>query len=146
MLLDAARAGGVQRFCRSPPTRSTARWAPGLLHGDVAPKPSSPYSASKAAADLLALAYRHTFGLDVVVTRRSDNYGPYQFPEKLIPLMIINALEDQPLPVYGDGCRSATGFTSEITAARIEAVLRPRARPARCTTSACKNERPTSTW
>jgi dTDP-glucose 4,6-dehydratase len=66
-------------------------------------KPSSPYSASKACSDLMALAYWHTFGLDVVVTRCSNNYGPYQFPEKLIPLMLINALHDEPLPVYGDG-------------------------------------------
>jgi len=66
-------------------------------------QPSSPYSASKAAADLLALAFHHTFGLDVVVTRCSNNYGSYQFPEKLIPLMVVNALHDEPLPVYGDG-------------------------------------------
>jgi dTDP-glucose 4,6-dehydratase len=66
-------------------------------------RPSSPYSASKTAADLLALSYAHTFGIDVVVTRCSNNYGPYQFPEKLIPLMIANALEDRKLPVYGDG-------------------------------------------
>jgi len=65
--------------------------------------PNSPYSASKASADLLALAYHHTFGLPVIVTRCSNNYGPYQFPEKLIPLMIVNALNDKPLPVYGDG-------------------------------------------
>jgi len=65
--------------------------------------PSSPYSASKASADLLTLAHHRTFGIDVVVTRCSNNYGPYQFPEKLIPLMIVNALHDQPLPVYGDG-------------------------------------------
>lgn len=65
--------------------------------------PRSPYSASKAAADHLALAYHHTHGLDVVVTRCSNNYGPYQYPEKLIPLMIVRALADEPLPVYGDG-------------------------------------------
>ena len=65
--------------------------------------PRSPYSATKAAADHLALAYHTTHGLDVVVTRCSNNYGPYQFPEKLIPLMITHALEDRPLPVYGDG-------------------------------------------
>jgi len=65
--------------------------------------PSSPYSASKAGADLLALAYFTTFRLPVVITRCSNNYGPYQLPEKLIPLMITNALEDKPLPVYGDG-------------------------------------------
>ncbi len=65
--------------------------------------PNSPYAASKAAADLMCRAYHHTFGLDVRITRCSNNYGPYQFPEKLIPLMIANALEDRPLPVYGDG-------------------------------------------
>jgi len=65
--------------------------------------PNSPYSASKAAADLLALAYQHTYGLPVVVTRCSNNYGPYQFPEKLIPLFINNAMNDIPLPLYGDG-------------------------------------------
>src|SRR5207253_1953188 len=65
--------------------------------------PSSPYSASKAGADLLALACHRTYGQEVIVTRCSNNYGPYQFPEKLIPLMIIKALRDEPLPVYGDG-------------------------------------------
>jgi dTDP-glucose 4,6-dehydratase len=65
--------------------------------------PNSPYSASKASADMLALAYQHTFGLPVVLTRCSNNYGPYQFPEKLIPLMIANALNNKSLPVYGDG-------------------------------------------
>jgi dTDP-glucose 4,6-dehydratase len=64
---------------------------------------SSPYSATKAGSDLLALSYFKTFRCPVVVTRASNNYGPYQFPEKLIPLMISNALEDKPLPVYGDG-------------------------------------------
>ncbi|MDR1323693.1 MAG: dTDP-glucose 4,6-dehydratase [Candidatus Margulisbacteria bacterium] len=66
-------------------------------------QPNSPYSASKAGADLLTRAYFHTFGLPLLTTRCSNNYGPYQFPEKLIPLMINNALTDQPLPVYGDG-------------------------------------------
>src|SRR5919106_5677466 len=64
---------------------------------------SSPYSASKAGSDLLALSYFTTFRCPIVVTRASNNYGPYQFPEKLIPLMISNALEDKPLPIYGDG-------------------------------------------
>jgi len=65
--------------------------------------PNSPYSASKAAADLMVRAYVHTYGLDAVITRCSNNYGPYQFPEKLIPLMVLNILEKKPLPVYGDG-------------------------------------------
>jgi dTDP-glucose 4,6-dehydratase len=66
-------------------------------------RPNSPYSASKAAADHFVRAYRHTFGLPTLVTNCSNNYGPYQFPEKLIPLMILNALAGRPLPVYGDG-------------------------------------------
>jgi len=66
-------------------------------------RPSSPYSASKAAADLLVLSYVRTYGLPAMVTRSSNNYGPYQFPEKLLPLMITNAFQDKPLPIYGDG-------------------------------------------
>ncbi len=66
-------------------------------------RPTSPYSSTKAGSDLLALSYHTTYKLPVTVTRASNNYGPYQFPEKLIPLMITNALEDRPLPIYGDG-------------------------------------------
>lgn len=66
-------------------------------------RPSSPYSSSKASADLLVMAYHRTYGLPVSISRCSNNYGPYQFPEKLIPLMLANALADKPLPVYGEG-------------------------------------------
>jgi dTDP-glucose 4,6-dehydratase len=66
-------------------------------------RPSSPYSASKAGGDLLLGAYGHTFGLEAVICRASNNYGPYQYPEKLIPLCVLNALHEDPLPVYGDG-------------------------------------------
>jgi dTDP-glucose 4,6-dehydratase len=66
-------------------------------------RPSSPYSASKAAADLLVLSYVRTYGLPAIITRSSNNYGPYQFPEKLLPLMITNAFQEKPLPIYGDG-------------------------------------------
>ena len=77
---------------------------PDLLFTEETPiHPSSPYSSSKAAADLLVLAYYRTYGLPVSISRCSNNYGPYQFPEKLIPLMIANALVDKPLPVYGEG-------------------------------------------
>ncbi len=104
-LLDAARAAGQGRFVQV----STDE-----VYGALGPtdppftertplNPTSPYAASKAGADHLALAYARTHGMDVVVTRCSNNYGPFQFPEKLIPLMITNALEGQPLPVYGDG-------------------------------------------
>ena len=66
-------------------------------------RPSSPYSSTKASADLLVIAYHRTYGLPVSISRCSNNYGPYQFPEKLIPLMLVNALADKPLPVYGEG-------------------------------------------
>ena len=77
--------------------------ADGLFREDTAYDPSSPYSASKAASDHLAMAWQRTYGLPVVISNCSNNYGPYHFPEKLIPLIILNALEGKPLPVYGDG-------------------------------------------
>jgi len=75
----------------------------GRFREDTPYDPSSPYSASKAASDHLALAWHRTYGLPVLISNCSNNYGPYQFPEKLIPLVILNALEGRPLPVYGDG-------------------------------------------
>jgi dTDP-glucose 4,6-dehydratase len=77
--------------------------ASGLFSEETPYAPNSPYAASKASADHLVRAYFHTFGLPVVITNCSNNYGPYQFPEKLIPLMILNAIEGRPLPIYGDG-------------------------------------------
>jgi dTDP-glucose 4,6-dehydratase len=104
-LLECARKLGVKRYLQV----STDE-----VYGDLGPDdppftettpldPRSPYSASKAAADHLVLAWAHTYKFPALITRCSNNYGPYQFPEKLIPLMILNALEDKPLPVYGDG-------------------------------------------
>lgn len=105
VLLDQVRARGQGRM-----VHVSTDEVYGALTPDAAPftertplDPTSPYAASKAAADHVALAYARTYGMDVVVTRCSNNYGPYQFPEKLIPLMITNALEGKPLPVYGDG-------------------------------------------
>jgi dTDP-glucose 4,6-dehydratase len=104
VLLEAARKARVKRFVQvSTDEVYGSLGATGKFTETSPLQPSSPYSASKAAADLLVLAYGHTFGMDVVVTRCSNNYGPYQFPEKLIPLMIANALEARKLPVYGDG-------------------------------------------
>ena len=104
VLLEAARLAKVKRFVQiSTDEVYGSLGATGKFSEESPLKPSSPYSASKTAADLLALSYGHTFGLDVVVTRCSNNYGPFQFPEKLIPLMIANALEGRKLPVYGDG-------------------------------------------
>ncbi len=104
VLLDQARKAGVRRFVLVSTDEVYGSLGPtGRFTEETPLAPSSPYSASKAGADLLALAYHRTFGMDVVVTRASNNYGPYQFPEKLIPLFVTNALEDEPLPVYGDG-------------------------------------------
>jgi dTDP-glucose 4,6-dehydratase len=105
VLLDVARAKGVKRFVQVSTDEVYGSLGPGEppFTEDRPPAPSSPYAASKAGADMLALAAHHTYGQDVGITRCSNNYGPYQFPEKLIPLMLSNALEDQPLPIYGDG-------------------------------------------
>jgi dTDP-glucose 4,6-dehydratase len=104
VLLEAAREFGVRRFLHVSTDEVYGSLGPtGLFTEETPLAPTSPYSASKASSDLLALAYGHTFKVPVVVTRCSNNYGPYQFPEKLIPLMIANALRDLPLPVYGDG-------------------------------------------
>jgi dTDP-glucose 4,6-dehydratase len=103
-LLDAAREFRVNRFVQVSTDEVYGSLGPtGLFREDTPLAPNSPYSASKAGADLLARAYFETFKLPVVTTRCSNNYGPYQFPEKLIPLFVTNLLEDKPVPVYGDG-------------------------------------------
>ena len=103
-LLEAARRHAIGRFVHvSTDEVYGSIPAPGEADENYPLNPSSPYSASKAGSDLLARSYFVTFKLPVVITRASNNYGPYQFPEKLIPLMIANALDDQELPVYGDG-------------------------------------------
>ena len=104
VLLDAAKAYGVQKFVHVSTDEVYGTLGATGFFSEVTPlAPNSPYSASKAGSDLLVRAYYETFGLNVNITRCSNNYGPYQFPEKLIPLMISNALADKPLPVYGDG-------------------------------------------
>ena len=107
VVMDACRKYGVERFHQVGTDEVYGDLPldrPDLFfHEDTPIKTSSPYSTSKAAADLLALAYHRTYGLPVTVSRCSNNYGPYQFPEKLIPLMINNATHDKPLPVYGEG-------------------------------------------
>jgi len=103
-LLEAARRHGIGRFLHvSTDEVYGSLPAPVEATEDFPLNASSPYSASKAGSDLLARAYFVTYKMPVVITRASNNYGPYQFPEKLIPLMIANAFDDQPLPVYGDG-------------------------------------------
>lgn len=107
VLMDACRAFGIRRFHQVGTDEVYGDLPldrPDLFFTEDLPlQASSPYSASKASADLLAMAYHRTYGLPVTISRCSNNYGPYQFPEKLIPLMIANALADKPLPVYGTG-------------------------------------------
>jgi len=104
VLLDAARAKKVKRFVQVSTDEVYGSLGPAGYFTETTPlAPSSPYSASKAAADMLVLAYAHTFSMDAVITRCSNNYGPYQFPEKIIPLFITNLMSDQQVPVYGDG-------------------------------------------
>lgn len=107
VLMDACRKYGIQRYHQVSTDEVYGDLPldrPDLFFTEATPiHTSSPYSSSKASADLLVLAYYRTYGLPVTISRCSNNYGPYHFPEKLIPLMIINALHDKPLPVYGDG-------------------------------------------
>jgi len=103
-LLDAARAAGVERYIQVSTDEVYGSLGPtGYFTEETPLAPNSPYAASKAASDLLVRSYVHTFHFPALITRCSNNYGPYQFPEKLIPLFISNLLRDEPVPVYGDG-------------------------------------------
>ncbi|HKV47438.1 MAG TPA: GDP-mannose 4,6-dehydratase, partial [Candidatus Acidoferrales bacterium] len=101
---QVARKLGVKRFLHISTDEVYGDMAAGAFADESSPiKPSSPYSASKAGSDLLVASYVRTYGFPALITRSSNNYGPFQFPEKFLPLLITNALEDKPLPIYGDG-------------------------------------------
>jgi dTDP-glucose 4,6-dehydratase len=102
-LLDSALRHGVRRFVQVSTDEVYGSIATGTWTEQAPLDPSSPYSASKAAGDLLALAYHRTHGLDVVVTRGANTYGPYQYPEKIVPLFVTNLLDGHDVPLYGDG-------------------------------------------
>jgi dTDP-glucose 4,6-dehydratase len=124
VLLDAARERQVRRFVQvSTDEVYGSLGSTGKFTESTPLHPNSPYAASKASADLMVLSYYRTFNFPAVITRCSNNYGPYQFPEKLIPLMIANAVDNKPLPVYGDGMnvRDWLFVTDHCTA--IDAVL-----------------------
>lgn len=124
-LLEAARKHGIGRFCHvSTDEVYGSIAAPAEADEDFPLAPNSPYSASKAGSDLLVRAYSRTYGVPAVITRSSNNYGPYQFPEKLIPLMILNAMADAPLPVYGDGLQVRDWLHVDDHCRAILAVLR----------------------
>ena len=127
VLLDACRKYGVER-CHQVSTDEVygdlPLDRPDLFFTEQTPlRTSSPYSASKASADLLCSAYQRTYGLPITISRCSNNYGPYQFPEKLIPLMIANALADKPLPVYGEGLNVRDWLYVEDHCAAIDLIL-----------------------
>src|SRR3954463_16667644 len=124
VMLDCARKHGVRRFLQVSTDEVYGSLGETGKFTEQSPiDPSSPYSASKTGGDLLALACHHTYGQEVIVTRCSNNYGPYQFPEKLIPLMIINAMRDDQLPVYGDGKNVRDWIHVEDHCAAIVAAL-----------------------
>lgn len=127
VLLDACRKYGIQRYHQVSTDEVYGDLPldrPDLFFTEKTPlHTSSPYSASKASADLLCNAYQRTYGLPITISRCSNNYGPYQFPEKLIPLMIVNALADQPLPVYGEGLNVRDWLYVEDHCAAIDLIL-----------------------
>jgi dTDP-glucose 4,6-dehydratase len=124
VLLDAAKKYGVKKYVQISTDEVYGTLGETGYFTETTPlAPNSPYSASKAGADLLVRAYHETYGLPVNITRCSNNYGPYHFPEKLIPLMIINALNDRPLPVYGDGLNVRDWLHVEDHCSAIDLVL-----------------------
>lgn len=124
ILLDACRNANVDRFVHVSTDEVYGSLGKKGLFSEKTPlAPNSPYSASKASSDLMVRSYVETFSFPAVITRCSNNYGPYQFPEKLIPLMIHNAINDKPLPVYGDGLNIRDWLYVEDHCAAIDAVL-----------------------
>jgi dTDP-glucose 4,6-dehydratase len=124
VLLDAAREHGVTRYLQVSTDEVYGSIERGSFTESSPLNPSSPYSATKAAGDLLVSAHVHTYGIEAVICRGSNNYGPRQYPEKLIPLCILNALAGDPLPVYGDGHQVRNWLYVEDFARAIDLVLR----------------------
>jgi dTDP-glucose 4,6-dehydratase len=122
VLLEAARERGL-RYVQVSTDEVYGSIETGSFTEQSPLQPSSPYSATKAGADLLVASYHHTFGLEALICRGSNNYGPYQYPEKLIPLMVLNALHGDKLPVYGDGMQVRNWIYVEDFARGIGTVL-----------------------
>jgi dTDP-glucose 4,6-dehydratase len=123
VLLDAVREAGVSRFLQVSTDEVYGSIEQGTFTEESPIAPSSPYSATKAGGDLLVQSHVHTHGIEAVICRGSNNYGPRQYPEKLIPLMILNALHGDPLPVYGDGKNVRNWIHAEDFARAIDTVL-----------------------
>ena len=124
VLLQIARQLHIEKFVQVSTDEVYGDLAPGTFAAENSPmQPSSPYSASKASSDLIVRSYFRTFGFPAVITRSSNNYGPFQFPEKFLPLMIANTLDDKPLPIYGDGEQERDWLHVEDHCRAIQAVL-----------------------
>src|SRR6202048_755227 len=124
IMLQVARTLQIERFVHISTDEVYGDMAPAAFANEETPlKPSSPYSASKASSDLLVLSYVRTYGFPGMITRSSNNYGPYQFPEKFLPLMITNAQNDKPLPIYGDGKQQRDWLHVEDNCRGVLAVL-----------------------
>jgi len=124
ILLEAARKQGIERFLHVSTDEVYGSIEQGSFAEEGPFHPSSPYAASKAGAELLGWAYAHTFDYPILVTRGSNTYGPYQYPEKVIPLFITNAIDDHPLPLYGDGLNVRDWLYVEDHCRGIDLVLR----------------------
>ena len=123
-LLEASRRARISRFLHVSTDEVYGTLAPGESADEAAPlQPNSPYAASKAASDLLVRSFWQTYRFPVLLTRSSNNYGPYQFPEKFLPLMITNALEGKPLPIYGDGLNERDWIFVEDHCRALDRVL-----------------------
>jgi len=123
VLLDESRKHGVERFLQVSTDEVYGSIPEGFFKEGDPLEPNSPYAASKASGDLMARAYYVTYGLNTVVTRGSNTFGPYQYPEKLLPLFISNALDDEPLPLYGDGRQVRDWLYVEDHCSGVETVL-----------------------
>ncbi|MBV8514776.1 MAG: dTDP-glucose 4,6-dehydratase [Acidobacteria bacterium] len=124
ILLQIARKQNISRFLHISTDEVYGDIEPGKFADENSPiQPSSPYSSSKASSDLLVKSYVRTYGFPALITRSSNNYGPYQFPEKFLPLMITNALDDKPLPIYGDGKQERDWLHVEDNCLGVLAVL-----------------------
>jgi dTDP-glucose 4,6-dehydratase len=123
VLLEAARRHNHQRYLQISTDEVYGELSEGSAWEDSPLAPRSPYAASKAGGDLLLLAYHTTYGMPVCITRASNNFGPYQYPEKIIPLFVTNAIDGQPLPLYGDGLQVRDWLFVEDHCAALELVL-----------------------
>ena len=124
VLLEAARAKGIERFVHISTDEVYGSIEKGSFKETDPLNPSSPYSASKAGGELMARAYAHTFGYKILITRGSNTYGPYQYPEKVIPLFVINLIDNLQVPLYGDGMNVRDWLYVEDHCSGIDAVLR----------------------